>query len=170
MCQFGWAPYNLWQMVCAVSFWPRGAPECLVENNAEDRALITRTHYLKIMWSCLHCSHKTLVPCWSDSLWIRRLWEVEKLTGQAVWTIWRLELARGGQDQKRDGLTLLRFHTYRWHLHMWHLSASTSSSEKWAWWSQCLPHWRTAMRNRPINKCKILRNFYGTMNPGLKIL
>lgn len=38
--------------------------------------------------------------------------------GQAVWTIRRLELAKGGQDQKRDGLMLLRFYSYRWHLHV----------------------------------------------------
>lgn len=77
--------YNLWQMVCAVCFWPRQLPCAWWKRKQKivhsSQGFISQDD---VKWSPLQ--QKMLVPCWFDSLWVRLLWEVKKLMGQEVWT------------------------------------------------------------------------------------
>lgn len=97
--RFGWVPYHLCQMACAVSSRPRGAPVRLVENEAGDKhALVT---HLKMMWRCLQGRRKCLVPYWTDSLWTRLLWAATELRKEAVPATWPHTDRNGWGGEKR---------------------------------------------------------------------
>ena len=133
-----WKQKHLWQVVHRVLL-TQGAPRGVAENEAaEDPALITGLPN-SVMWSCLHCSHRALVPPLPGFLWTEILWEVEH-SREAVWTVHRLELV---ERQDRPGelplLSLRLEHTsFSLNFLIWKMGVMIT-----------MPSWKnTAMRKR----------------------
>lgn len=143
--RFGWVPYHLCQMACAVSSRPRGAPVRLVENEAGDEhALVTRL----LIWRWCDVVFRVAVSVWFHTELIlceRDYFERPRSSGRRRSPPHgHTQIGMGEAVRSGTGLGRPRGHApRRLHAHL----ALGSPSEKRAWRRWCLPR-RTAATKR----------------------